>query len=195
MPKRVIVIASGETERNALPHLLRHLSSEGIVIDDPIRTPPRHRQITGESAYQLVVSAWWERQASSPPDKFVVLIDADRQDPGEVVDGLRQKLAAKSIEQELGVPVLVAAAKWHLEAWFFADATSLRGYLGKSLGGSLDPSRPDAIENPKLCLKHLLDEPYTSRVAEEIARRLSATEVSSRSPSFALFEQALRNGK
>jgi hypothetical protein len=190
--KRVIIIASGETERRALPHLLRHLSAEGISIDGPIRTPPRHGKITGESAWRLIASAWWEKQATTPPDKFVILLDADGKDPEGVIEQLRQELLRTGISQ-IPVPVLVAAAQWHLEAWFFADASALRAYLGKSLG-SVDASRPDSILNPKLCLKNLLEETYTSRISEEIAQKLSVAEVRSRSPSFAHFEQAVRNG-
>lgn len=194
MAKRVIVIASGETERRALPHLLRHLADEGIVIDEPIRTPPRNGQISGELAYKLIVSAWYERQwTAAPPSKFVVLVDADSKSPQAVVDQLNEELSKTGIGGKIHVPCLLAAAKWHLEAWFFADPPALSKYLGKGLG-SVDLSKPDEILNPKLCLKHLLEIPYTSRVAEEIAQRVSADEVRSRSPSFTRFEQAIRNG-
>jgi hypothetical protein len=191
--KRVIIIASGETERRALPHLLRHLSADGISIDPPIRTPPRFGKITGDSAFRLIISAWHERKWSAPPDKFIVLTDADGKDPQVVLGTLEQELARTSI-QELPVPVLLAAAKWHLEAWFFADAGALRKYLGGKSLGAVDPSKPDEIQNPKLCLRHLLSEPYSSRISEEIAQGVSPLEVRTRSPSFARFEQAVRNG-
>lgn len=31
--KHVVVLASGETERRALPHLVRHLAEQGVVVD------------------------------------------------------------------------------------------------------------------------------------------------------------------
>ncbi len=45
-------------------------------------------------------------------------------------------------------------------------------YLGRS-PGNVDTSKPDAIHNPKLHLKHLLGKRvYTARLSEEIAQRL-----------------------
>ena len=110
-----------------------------------------------------------------------------------VVDQLREELSKTDLGGKVPVPCLLAAAKWHLEAWFFADSQALHEYLGKDLG-SIQHTKPDEIVNPKLCLKHLLDEPYTARIAEEIARNASPSEVRSRSPSFTRFEQAIQNG-
>jgi hypothetical protein len=191
MGKRVVIIASGETERRALPHLLSPMAAEGIEVIYPIRTPPNGR-ITGEITYKIIASAWRELSWVTPPDKFVVLVDADGKAPEVVVATVEQQLK-KTPVATVPAAVLVTAAKWHLEAWFFADPAALRAYVGGSLGG-VDASRPDEIINPKLCLKNLLDETYTSRVAEEIAQNLGALEVRSRSPSFALFERAVRNG-
>ena len=42
MTKHVIVLASGETERRSLPHLLVHLQADDICIDD-VRIPPGSR--------------------------------------------------------------------------------------------------------------------------------------------------------
>jgi hypothetical protein len=186
-----VVIASGETERRALPHLLSHLAEEGIEIIYPIRTPPNGR-ITGEIAYKIIVSAWRELEWVTPPDKFVVLVDADGKAPETVVEALEQQLKKTNVAA-VPAAVLVTSAKWHLEAWFFADPASLRAYIGGSLG-SIDASKPDDIINPKLCLKNLIDETYTSRIAEEIAQKLVVLEVRSHSPSFAQFERAVRNG-
>lgn len=41
MPKQVIVIASGVTERVALPLLVEYLRGENIVVD--VHIPPRNR--------------------------------------------------------------------------------------------------------------------------------------------------------
>jgi len=191
MPKRVVIIASGETERRALPCLLAPLEGEGIVIDS-IVTPPRHQQIDAYMAERLLLSAWYSRDYSCPPDKFVILVDADGKDPHTLVSKLEASLE-KTKCQQIPVPIRVAAAKWHLEAWFWADPFGLREFLGRNLG-DVDHSDPDAMTNPNYCLKQLLGEPYTSRVAEEIAQRISLAEVRTRSSSFVLFEKALRNG-
>ena len=86
-----------------------------------------------------------------------------------------------------------AHAQRHLEAWYFADGGNLRSYLKRDLG-RIDDSRPDEIENPKLHLRNILDQVYTARVSEEIARVLDAENISRRSPSFRGFLEALLNG-
>lgn len=93
------------------------------------------------------------------------------------------------------VPIVATAAKWHLEAWFFADAAGLRARLGRSLG-AVDPSKPDEIQNPKHHLMQLLASvAYTSRVADSIARALSVAKIRENSPSFRRLEEAMRNGR
>jgi Domain of unknown function (DUF4276) len=190
MGKRVIVIASGETERMALPYLLRPMVAEGITILEPIRTPPRNRALTRDEVTKLIISAWYS--TFPQPDKFVVLVDADGKDPAIVAEELANGLHATKC-QEIPAHIKVVAAKWHLEAWFWADPNGLREYLGRDLGG-IDTSNADGIQSPKNCLKQLLDTPYTARVAGEIAERISAFEVRKRSLSFSLFEHAVRNG-
>jgi hypothetical protein len=189
--KRVVIIASGRTEQAALPHLLGHLAAEGITLDLPVVTPPGHHDVRAPLVEKLVVSAWFGRYPR--PDKFVVLKDADGKDPREVGDRLREELARSGLGHRVDAPVLVAVAKWHLEAWFFADVPGLRDYLGRELGG-VDASDPDAIINPKLVLRSLLKEPYTSAISGEIAERLSSATLGQHSRSFHDLEVAIRNG-
>lgn len=90
--------------------------------------------------------------------------------------------------------VLYAYAQWHLEAWYFADATNLRECLHRDLG-SVDASKPDEIKNPKRHLMNLLlPHFYTSRVSEEIAGTLKPQTIEGRSPSFKRFVEAVKNG-
>lgn len=192
MKKKVIVVASGETERRSLPHLTANLAEEGVRVTE-VRIPPRHRDLTVSVAAQLIDAAWFEYQYTDPPDKFVILVDVDGKDPTEALRpwqwGLRRRLNPK-----VGAFVQFAYAQWHLEAWFFADARNLRNYLGRDLG-SVDASKPDEIQNPKEHLKHLLGETtYTSTKSEEIAAQLDANIVANRSGSFSGFLGAIRNG-
>jgi hypothetical protein len=190
--KRVVVVASGDTERSSVPHLARHLAAEDIVIDE-VRQPRSHRALTGPVAADILVASWFELSGRGrAPDKFVVLVDADGKDPRRVLEELERTMRPR-IGGRIPVPVLTAFAQWHLEAWFFADQHALRGVLGRDLG-AIDASDPDAIRNPKHHLKQLLGKPYTARVAEEIARGLSAGMIAERSASFRGFEAALRNG-
>jgi hypothetical protein len=191
VPKKVIVIASGETERRALPYLLSHLTSENITVAD-IRIPPGNKALDVNMAERLIKASWFESIAD-PPDKFVILVDTDGKTPDDVLRPFRERLP-----QQLGPSVYAqiqfAYAKWHLEAWYFADISGLRQYLDRA-PGSVDPSNPDEIENPKLHLKNLLaDRAYTAVVSEEIARVIDPQTVAQRSFSFNGFLDAVRNG-
>ena len=190
MAKRVVIIASGETERRALPHLTRHLAGRAVAVQD-VRVPPRNRALDAPMAEKLVKAAWYE-DPSAPPDKFVVVLDLDGADADVSLAPIRDRLPGRV--DGIGAEVLFAYAQQHLEAWYFADAANLRGWLGRDLG-RVDTSRPDDIRNPKLHLKHLLGErSYTALVSEEIARMLDASAIAGRSPSFRNFVAAVLNG-
>lgn len=189
MGKRVLVVASGTTERLAIPHLLTHLHEEGVNFLD-VRIPPRGA-LSVEQARRIVLAAWYESLGTpDAPDKVVVLVDANGLPPE---DRITEFAALPRLLGHLPVPVHVTAAKAHLEAWFFADAAGLRSCLGRSLG-HVDASAPDEIDNPKNHLRNLLGEPYTSRTAERIASALTPAVIRDRSRSFAKFEAAVRNG-
>ena len=191
MSKRVVVIASGDTERRALPPLVEHLAERGVVVED-IRTPPRHQAITAAVAERIIRSVWFERPPHARPHKFVVLLDADGKRPEEVLAPVRTGLSDRL--SDIDASIQCAHAQQHLEAWYFADAKGLRHHLGRNLG-NVDPSQPDAIANPKLHIKNLLGPlPYTSLVAAEIAAELDARTILERSPSFGGFIAAVKNG-
>ena len=190
MAKRVVVVASGETERRALPHLLAHLDRDGISLAD-VRIPPRNLPLKPDMAERLIKAAWFS-SLHEPPDKFVVLVDVDHDDPASVLRPFETNLPSRL--DNVSADVLYACAHRHLEAWYFADSHGLGTYLARSLG-SVDLARPDEIENPKLHLKHLLgSRVYTARVSEAIARVLDADRVARQSPSFATFIKAVVNG-
>ncbi len=190
MAKSVIAIASGETERRALPHLVAHLRPLGYELAD-VRIPPRGSALDISMAEKLIKAAWFARQSESVR-KFVVLVDTDRAEPKLVVRQFEEELPQRlrSVEAD----VLCAYAQPHLEAWYFANSEILRTFIGRDLG-TVDASKPDEIQNPKLHLKHLLGKRvYTARVSEQIARALEATTVAERSPSFSNFLAAFMNG-
>ncbi len=191
MDKHVVVIASGETERRALPHLVRHLRDMGISVID-VLVPPSNRALNVRMAERLIKAAWYGN-SNAPPDKFVVLVDTDGKAPDDVIGPFRQQLPGR-LSDDIGAAVQFAYAQQHLEAWYFGDEANLRNYLGGALG-SVDPSKPDAIQNPKLHLKNLLgSRVYTAHIAEEIARELDAQTIVQRSSSFKVFTDAVING-
>ncbi len=189
MQKYVVVIASGSTEQRALPHLTAQLRDDGIHVD--VRFPPKHRDITAQEAYKIIQSVRYDTPA---PDKYIVLKDTDNKQPEEVLQPIRSVLS-RLLGEQFEPGVLCAFAQWHLEAWFFADAVGLRKYLDGHALGSVDTSQPDHIENPKEHLKNLLPgRIYTALTSEAIAKNLNAHNIAQRSPSFANFLAAVRNG-
>jgi hypothetical protein len=117
MGKKVVVIAAGLTEREALPHLTKHLIESGVSIID-VRIPPRNRPLIPRQARDLITATWWDLfRRGAAPDKFVVLIDADGKSPDAKVTAFQDVCDQL---REIPAPRLVTAAQWHLEAWFFA---------------------------------------------------------------------------
>lgn len=191
MAKNVVVIASGETERRSLPHLLAHLRDEDIVLLD-VRIPPGNKALSVSMAERLIKALWFER-INNPPDKFVLLVDTDGKSTEDVLSPFREQLPQR-LGPNIRPQIQFASAQWHLEAWYFADVSGLRSYLERA-PGSVDTSKPDEILNPKLHLRHLLgDRVYTAVMSEEIAKKLNARIVAERSPSFRGFLDAVRNG-
>ena len=190
MGKRVIVIAEGEMERRSLPWLLAHLTKDNITVAD-VRIA--NRRLDVEMARKLVVSAWFAPPDYIAPDKFVILVDVDGNEPDEVLRPFRE--LAGRVGPKVTAALQFAYAQWHLEAWYFADVSGLRAYLRRD-PGSVDTSHPDHITNPKHHLQNLLgNRAYTPVVSEEIARQLNAQTIAQRSPSFRGFLEAVKNGK
>ena len=192
MTKQVVVIASGETERLALPYLVAHLHEEGIMLRSVIY-PPNHQDLKPHIAIPLIQTEFYG--PDGPPEKFVVLVDVDGKDPSQVVAPFKEEFP-KRLSNDVLSRVQYAYAQWHLEAWYFADARNLRRYLGGRALGNVDTSQPDWIQNPKHHLKNLLgsDLTYTAQVSEEIASNLDARTIAQRSPSFNGFLEAVKNG-
>ena len=191
MSRNVVVLASGRTEQRSLPHLLSFLHEQGTYVTE-VRVPPRNKPLDFLVAEGIIKSIWYV-DPDAAPQKFVVLVDVDGKDPESVVPPLQEKLTER-LPKEIHVRVQYAYAQWHLEAWYFADATHLREYLGRN-AGSVDTSKPDQIQNPKNHLKHLLSpRTYTARVSEEIACTLDPRTIAGRSPSFKGFVEAVLNG-
>ena len=192
MDKHVIVIASGETERIALPYLTLHLRDMGISVSD-VRIPPSNRALDVVMAERLIKSAWFEN-AVAPPDKFVVLVDTDGAASSDALSLFKSDLPGR-LGAEIRASIQYAYAQQHLEAWYFADAANLRSYLGGRALGNVDTSKPDEIENPKRHLKNVLGGRfYTARISGEIATTLDARTIAQRSPSFRGFMDAVMNG-
>ena len=93
MADHVVVIASGETERRSLPHLVAHLQKQGTAVDD-VRIPPRNKALDVDVAEKIIRSIWYENLGEEP-DKIVLLVDVDRRSPDQVVSHLREELGRR----------------------------------------------------------------------------------------------------
>lgn len=170
MGKDVVVVASGETERRAIPHLVAHLRAEEIAVVE-VRIPPGNKALNVEMAEKPVKASWFERIAARP-DKFVVLVDTDGRTAHETLEPFRQQLPGR-LGPKITAQLQFACARWHLEAWYFADNLALREYLGRALG-SVDASQPDEIRNPKLHLQKLLGERAYTLLSAHLGTIISA---------------------
>ena len=191
MSKRVVVIASGETERRSLPFLLDHLAAEGITIQD-VRIPPRHRAIKTEVAEKDHPIGLVRVHGRCTPAQVRRARGHGSVATRKALAPIRNDLPVRL--HDINASIQFAYAQQHLEAWYFADAKGLRRYVGRDLG-AVSPTQPDAILNPKLHLKHLLGaRPYTSLVSRDITSGLDTTAIAQHSPSFRRFLAAVRNG-
>lgn len=195
MTKHVVVLASGETEQRAIPHLVAHLGAHGIKVR--VRIPGRHRALNVEMAHKLIQAARYDSQ-DGPPDKYVILVDVNGHTPDQVLDPFKEDLPGR-LDDQLQSKIQYACAQRHLEAWYFADAFNLREYFGGQAIGDVDTSQPDDILNPKLHLKNLLrnlfdNRVHTAQISEDIARQLNPQTIAERSPSFRGFLEAVKNG-
>ena len=189
MAKYVVVIASGETERRSLPHLVSHLIDDGIEIS--VSIPPSNRKLNASMAENLIKASLY---LGKPPDKVVVLVDLDGKEPEEILGPFREDLPER-LRSAPTVNIQYAYAQRHLEAWYFGDAQNLREYFDRQALGNVDTSQPDGIENPKQHLENLLGERvYTALVSEDIASKLDPQLIAQRSPSFRGFLEAVQNG-
>ena len=51
--KRVIVVASGNTERHAIPRLVAHVANDSILVHE-VRIPPRNGSLDIRTAEKLI---------------------------------------------------------------------------------------------------------------------------------------------
>src|SRR5438552_5098250 len=191
MSKNVVVIASGETERRSLRHLLAHLQTEDLFLVE-VRITPGNKALSVNMAERLIKALWFER-INNPPDKFVLLVDTDGKSPKDVLSPYREQLPQR-LGPNISPQIQFASAQWHLEAWYFADVAGLRSYLERA-PGSVDASKPDEISNPKTSPQASVRRSRLYAViSEEIAKKLNARTIAQRSPSFHRFLDAVRNG-
>lgn len=130
MSKHVVVIASGETERRSLPHLVSHLQDQDVFVDE-VRIPPGNAALNVSMAARLIKAAWYARLGSSPPDKFVILVDLDNKTPNDAL-GARLEIVDTSKPDDIENP------KNHLKN--VLDERVYTARVSEEIAMSLDPT-------------------------------------------------------
>ena len=85
--KGVVVVASGQTERRAIPILVAHLEGSGASLSG-VRTPPRNGALNVDMAESLIKAAWYGGP-STRPEKFVIVLDVDRGNPEKLIASIK----------------------------------------------------------------------------------------------------------
>ena len=137
MPKKVVIIASGQTEAAALPRLLRCLEPD-IVVDE-VRIPSSNRDLSVNVIESLIRAAWFVKAEDDRPHKFIVVVDVDKREPAEVLGPIQEDLHGRL--RDVTADVQYAYAQQHLEAWYFADVENLKKYLGGREPGKINASK------------------------------------------------------
>ncbi len=123
-----------------------HLQDQGVTVDE-VRIPPGNGALNVSMAERIIKAAWHESVGSSAPDKFVILVDLDKKTANEVLAPLQEQLPGR-IPDDVRATIKYAYAEQTLEAWYFADATNLKDYLGHA-PGHVDTSKPDENREPQ----------------------------------------------
>ena len=154
---RIVAIVEGHGDTEAVPVLLRRISA--LVVPDvalDVRTlrVPRSKVVKANVLGRTIETA---AQTSGEAPRILVLLDADKDCPGELGPALLRRAQAARSDRE----IRVVLAKSEFEAWFLASIASLAGQHGVSAKVKR-PSDPEAIRDAKGWLSHVMprNQPY-----------------------------------
>lgn len=123
----------------------------------------------------------------SPVDKAIVIRDADRKNPDDLIRIMQSKIASRSY---LFVPHFLVIVN-ELEAWLLADEAAISSVTGKP---QKPVSTPENLNDPKRRLQMLLSDAqitYTAEKAKGIAAAARPDILAARCPSFKRFQEAV----
>ena len=126
-------------------------------------------------------------KAGSNVDKAIVIRDADRRRPAELVKRMEGKIS----NRRYPFPVELLVVVEELEAWLLADEIAIEAVT------RIRPqpvANPERLNDPKNRLRRVLSDASTA-YTPEIARKIAATSrvdvLKARCPSFARFHEAV----
>ena len=189
---RIGAVCEGVSDRLALRALLPRITAvEGTFIElgDSFDAGGRGN-LTARGGIEK-----YYRLAAPGHGAVLVLLDADRDCPVRLAQGLARRVGALDPR----VPVAIVAANHELEAWFLADIGSIVGQPVKGRVLIADPAEspedPDSVRNPKSRLMALVAAWTTykeSRDPASLATLIDPDVVAGRSRSFRRLVSALR---
>ena len=173
-----VILASGQNELLALPKLMGQRGKTGQVLIPPNNGFLRHAVVN------LVEVAF----GSYDDVALTVLVDTHEQPARDAIGHVKTAVEGLSGRPDISFDAIrYVAVVPHLEGWFFGDANGLSAYLGEDAG------TPGI--NPKRTLSGLLVQQkrlnYSSRLAEDIARRVDANTIYGNCRSFRDFIDGL----
>lgn len=125
----------------------------------------------------------------APVDKALVIRDADRKNPAELI----ARMEAKIVNRVYPFPRRLLIVVEELESWLLADEEALSALTGRSVRRVPDPEK---LNDPKARLRNVLSEAgiaYTAEVARKIAAAARLDILAARCPSFRAFQDAVVN--
>ena len=120
-------------------------------------------------------------------DKAVVIRDADRKNPQELIARMEGRIAGRKYPFPTRLLVIVQ----ELEAWLLADEHAISGVTGRTHAAT---PRPEELIDPKEKLRRILLDSniiYTVEIARRVAERADVTTIESRCVWFKQFRQFL----
>ena len=175
---KIVAIVEGHGEVQAVPILIRRIAevvSPGVFPDvpRPIRVKRQRLLKDGELERSIELAA----RKSGAEGHILVLLDADRDCPGDLGPKILKRAAAARKDRR----IRVVLAKVEYEAWFLAAADSIAG-LRDIREDAMAPGDPESIRDAKGWLsdrmpvgrsyRETLDQPaLTARFDLERARR------------------------
>ncbi len=176
------LIVEGAYDEAALTEFVKSVASDVRVISRPCG-----------NAFQLVkkfpafLEEFRHAKDGAPVDKALVIRDADRKNPAELI----AKMEARIANRVYPFPKSILIAVEEMESWLLADEAALSAVTG---GSVRRVPEPDRISDPKARLRNILSEAgiaYTAEIARKIAAGTRIDVLANRCPSFRPFRDAL----
>ena len=181
----ITVLVEGPGDKRALPILVRRGQGQSPV--RCINMKGKSNIVRRERGFEDTV----RRQHALDRRSFVVLVDGDVTfAPYNSLQEEQRDMPrrAKSLEQELNVPVRVYWSVLEMESWLIGGIKPGSTYCGLGNMGQVPPNTEVAPPDPKKWLEdHLVTREYKPKVQECLASKIDLQEAKTRNRSMQTF--------